>query len=94
MPNIPSIRTTLDMAGASIAFMDALALMGADLSARLPIVGAGPEPSAIVAGLIQVGKHVHDNNKIQAIKALRDLFNLSLKESKDIIDAFIPPIPY
>lgn len=91
--NRPSIRSILDAAGASISFIDGLSLMGADLSALVPVKDAQPINS-VYEGLLRVGSYARNNEKIQAIKELRTLFGFGLKESKDVVEAFIPPKPY
>jgi ribosomal protein L7/L12 len=92
--NRPSIRSILDSAQVSLAFIDGLNVMGVNLAAPVPMVEATPEPSKYVAGLIRAGQYASNGEKILAIKEIRALFGTGLKESKDIVDAFCPPKPY
>lgn len=101
MANVPNIRRVLETSGATYAFIDGVAAMGANLDAPMPMVndpatvGVRPAPNA-VALLIQAGTECRrfPPARIQAIKLVREALGLGLKESKDIIDSFCPPAPY
>ena len=95
MPHV-TVRHILAGTGVPLTYLDGLAACGIDLDAPAPLTPArrdGPDVSPIVAGLLKVAEYARTHQKISAIKELRALFGLGLKESKDIIDAFYPP-PY
>lgn len=80
------------MVGAD-SYLNGLSVGGIDIEATVARKGVPLPSSPIVEGLIRVGAMLRSqpSQKIGAIKEIRAMFGFGLKESKDIIDAILPP---
>jgi ribosomal protein L7/L12 len=94
-----TVRTLLSQSApyASSDFIAGLSAAGVAVDAPVPMKDASFTGSVALADLVatikEMGGHLARGEKIQAIKVLRALTNLGLKETKDLIDLF-PVKPY